>query len=100
MVKGLKTKIIKTLWKYGLNPKTFYILVYEDGSKSYYWDSERYSRNFIDTNDFWFKFYWDFVRTPIAREDKYSAPSDIYELRIEKYNPRTGKMVKYWSSKE
>lgn len=100
MSKALKTRIIKTLWQYGLNAKSLYISIYEDGSKSYRYDSTNYARNFINTNDRDFKSYWSYVRNPIIREEESSYPSDRYELTIEKYNPVTGETIKSWSTRE
>jgi len=90
MERILKKKIIKTRWEYGLNPESFYN---DDGYKEYLWDSPHYSRNFIDTDDYWFKSYWDFVRTPHIRAGEYDAPSDTYELAIEYYNDK-GKIIR------
>ena len=98
MTKGLVKRIIRTKWQYGLNPKSFYINIWQDGHKTYFYDSERYGRNFLDINDFWFKFYLDYCRIPTIRGE-YDAPSDICELRIEKYNPETGEKIKAWDTR-
>lgn len=98
--KNLKKRIIKTRWEYGMNPHSFYIYVYDDVSKGYKWDSYKYIKCFSDTKDYWFKFYWNYVRSPIIRESKYSAHSDVYDLEIEIYDAKTGEVIRKFNSRK
>ena len=100
MEKKLIRKISKTRWEYGLNPQSFYIFVYDDGSKEYLWDTYHYQRNFIDVNEYWFKFYWNFVRMPRIRTGEEAYLSDTYELRIENYDNGTGKIIRQWNTRK
>jgi hypothetical protein len=90
MEKYLKTKIIKTLWEYGLNPHSLYILVYNDGSKYYRWETPLYISERLSYDEYWFNLYNGRVRSPITYKDRWD---DKYELEIIKYNEQ-GKEIK------
>lgn len=83
-----------------MNPECFIIYVYSDGSKRYVWDTPYTLSEFGDTNSYWFKFYWDFVRSPHIRKGEYANPSDTYELEIQTYNIETGKIIYKWDTRK
>lgn len=87
----LRTRITKTLWRAYNDTCTMYILTYNDGSKYYRWDDWSQLKEWTSNpnEDYWFKFYWDYIRMDIKNSH--------YRIEIEKFNDK-GKLIKKYDS--